>query len=198
MGVKCVKCGSNNTAEYLFGLPKMDDKLEKAIAEHKIVLGGCEVSDFDPKYYCNDCQNNFGYSSKRLRDGKCIDYIDETNYFKLSVNYVEYGETTFVLYREADKYYVEFYGVRKKYSKEISESEFKKNLSTIFERALVLEWDEKYEGKSPVDTTDWKIEIKCDNGDDFNFSGKNYFPPYFRRAKARHDSYAVRFEHRSK
>ena len=68
MGVKCVKCGSNNTAEYLFGLPKMDDKLEKAIAEHKIVLGGCEVSDFDPKYYCNDCQNNFGYSSKRLRD----------------------------------------------------------------------------------------------------------------------------------
>lgn len=194
MGVKCVKCGSNNTAEYLYGMPLMDEALEKDLAEHKVVLGGCMVSELNPRYYCNECKNDFGYSSVRMRDGEYIDYIDETNYFMLSVNYVEYGETTFILYRESDKYYVEFYRSSEKYSKEISESEFKKNLSTIFERALVLEWDEKYEGKSPVDTTDWKIEIKCDNGDNFKYSGKNCFPPYFRRAKARHDSYAVKFD----
>ena len=29
MGVKCAKCGSHNTAEYLYGMPAMNEKLEK-------------------------------------------------------------------------------------------------------------------------------------------------------------------------
>ena len=32
MGVKCAKCGSHNTAEYLYGMPAMNEKLEKDIA----------------------------------------------------------------------------------------------------------------------------------------------------------------------
>lgn len=92
MGVKCVKCGSNNTAEYLYGLPLMNEELEKDIADGKIKLGGCEVSDFDPKYHCNECDNDFGFSAKRLCDGEFTDYIEETVYYMFSLNYTQYGE----------------------------------------------------------------------------------------------------------
>ena len=33
MGVRCVKCGSHNTAEYLYGLPYMSEELEKNIKD---------------------------------------------------------------------------------------------------------------------------------------------------------------------
>ena len=45
MGVKCVKCGSNNTAEYLYGMPEFDEQLEKDIADGKVKLGGFMVTE---------------------------------------------------------------------------------------------------------------------------------------------------------
>lgn len=193
MGVKCVKCGSNNTAEYLYGLPKFDDKLEKDINDGKVELGGCEVCEFDPKYHCNECDNDFGFSAKRLCNGEFTDYIEETVYYMFSLNYTQYGETRFILYKENDKYFVEFHTPSKKFSDEISEKEYKKNLVTIFEKALVLEWNEKYERSIPVEMNSWKIEIKCSSGKIFTSSGKDYFPPYFKKAKTRHDYYSTKY-----
>ena len=193
MGKKCVKCGSNNTSEYLYGLPKFDDKLEKDINDGKVKLGGCEVCEFDPKYHCNECDNDFGFSAKRLCNGEFTDYIKETVYYMFSLNYTQYGETRFILYKENDKYFVEFHTPSKKFSDEISEKEYKKNLVTIFEKALVLEWNEKYERSIPVEMNSWKIEIKCSSGKIFTSSGKDYFPPYFRKAKTRHDYYSTKY-----
>lgn len=193
MGVKCVKCGSNNTAAYLYGLPIFDEALEKGLEEGSVVLGGCMVTDFDPKFYCNECQKPFGYSAMRLYDDCIVDYVEETTYYMFSINYAEFGETKFVLYKENDKCFVEFYTPTKKYSEEISEKEYKKNLTTIFEKALVLEWDEKYDRVKAVEINNWKVEIKTANGKNFSSSGKNYFPPYFKKAKMRHDYFSHKF-----
>lgn len=190
MGVKCVKCGGHNTAAYLYGLPVFDEQLEKDLETKKIILGGCVVTDLEPMFHCHDCQLDFGYSAKRMYEDGFVDYIEDTIYYMMSVNYVEYGETKFILYKENDKYFVEFHTPSNKYKDEISEKDYKKNLTTIFEKAYVLEWNENNERKSPVDTTDWRIEIKCNNGKAFTTYGKNYFPPYFRKAKTRHDYYS--------
>lgn len=35
MGKKCVKCGSNNTGAYLYGMPMFDEALEKTLLKRK-------------------------------------------------------------------------------------------------------------------------------------------------------------------
>ena len=38
----CPKCKNKNIAKISYGEPSMDKKLEKDIADGKVVLGGCE------------------------------------------------------------------------------------------------------------------------------------------------------------
>lgn len=84
MGKKCVKCGSHNTGAYLYGMPMFDEALEKDLAEKKIFLGGCMVTELDPQFHCNECNQDFGYTAKRLYNNKFIDYIESTYYQYLS------------------------------------------------------------------------------------------------------------------
>ena len=56
----CPKCGSDDVATILWGLPIEDPELDKALEEKKIVLGGCVVSKNDPYWECNDCFNRWG------------------------------------------------------------------------------------------------------------------------------------------
>lgn len=60
--LKCPECGSNNIAEIPWGLPAFTEELQKKLDEKKVVLGGCCISDDDPKYECNECKHRFGQS----------------------------------------------------------------------------------------------------------------------------------------
>ena len=60
--LRCPECGSNNIAEILWGLPAFTDELKKCLDEGKVVLGGCCISDDDPRYQCNECMSTFGRS----------------------------------------------------------------------------------------------------------------------------------------
>lgn len=65
---KCPKCQSPNFALILWGLP--DKKMIKEELKRKeLVLGGCRVSDHDPKWHCNECKTRWGLSdnSKRIQ-----------------------------------------------------------------------------------------------------------------------------------
>lgn len=52
----CPKCNGNSIAKILWGLPAMSEKLEQQLNEGKVVLGGCCVTDNDPKWHCNNCE----------------------------------------------------------------------------------------------------------------------------------------------
>ena len=59
--VTCPKCGSTNIARYSYGLPAFDAELNEKLESGEIVLGGCCIyTDESPKYYCNDCDHDFG------------------------------------------------------------------------------------------------------------------------------------------
>ena len=65
MGAKCVKCGSNNTAEYLYGLPLMNEELEKNIEQGKVKLGSTAIlTGFGAGM-------TWGGAIVRLREGIC-------------------------------------------------------------------------------------------------------------------------------
>ena len=56
-----------------------------------------------------------------------------------------------------------------------------------------MRWDVSDERSIPVEMNSWKIEIKCSSGKIFTSSGKDYFPPYFKKAKTRHDYYSTKY-----
>lgn len=59
--MKCPNCGKSWIAEILWGLPGDYDKyLEEQIERKEIILGGCLVTDNDPKWKCNDCNHRWG------------------------------------------------------------------------------------------------------------------------------------------
>ncbi len=59
---KCPECGSKKVATILWGLPLMNQKVERDLKEGKIVLGGCIISDNDPVWQCVWAQENKSYS----------------------------------------------------------------------------------------------------------------------------------------
>ena len=52
---ECPKCGGTDIAMILYGLPSDELLNSKKVKERKIILGGCGVSNNDPKLECNDC-----------------------------------------------------------------------------------------------------------------------------------------------
>jgi hypothetical protein len=53
----CPKCGSSQTIPIIYGYPSAHLELEDE--KGNIMLGGCEVYDDMPEFYCKDCDNQF-------------------------------------------------------------------------------------------------------------------------------------------
>ena len=57
--MNCPECGKSWIAEIRWGyldVKVIEEKLEKK----EIVLGGCLVTDHDPKWECNSCHHRWG------------------------------------------------------------------------------------------------------------------------------------------
>ena len=61
LGPKCPYCGSRHTARIQYGMPLMDEQMQRLLDEKIIVLGGCLMSDRNPDYHCNDCGREFWF-----------------------------------------------------------------------------------------------------------------------------------------
>ena len=58
--MKCPNCGKSWVAEIFWGYPANMDSMEEQLEKKEIVLGGCYVTDHDPKYECNECHHQWG------------------------------------------------------------------------------------------------------------------------------------------
>ena len=58
--MNCPNCGKSSVAEIFWGYPGNIESMEAAIDRKEIVLGGCCVTDHDPKWECNDCGYRWG------------------------------------------------------------------------------------------------------------------------------------------
>ncbi len=54
---KCPKCGCENVAAIVFGYPSPE--MFEESNSGKVVLGGCCVTEEDPEWHCNDCENEW-------------------------------------------------------------------------------------------------------------------------------------------
>lgn len=62
MSTKCPCCGSTDTAEYIYGMPVIDDEMKKDLESGKVILAGCEIDPKGkmPERHCNICGKDFG------------------------------------------------------------------------------------------------------------------------------------------
>jgi hypothetical protein len=58
--LKCPNCDKSWIAEILWGYPPKMDSMDEALEKKEIVLGGCIVTDNDPKWKCNNCNYKWG------------------------------------------------------------------------------------------------------------------------------------------
>ena len=52
-------CNSKNTSVIVYGYMLMTKELKKDLEQKRVVLGGCCVTENDPKWMCNDCLNRW-------------------------------------------------------------------------------------------------------------------------------------------
>ena len=58
--MKCPNCNKEQIAHILWGYPEDTKSLEEQLEKKEIVLGGCLVTNHDPKWECNDCHYRWG------------------------------------------------------------------------------------------------------------------------------------------
>ncbi len=58
--MKCPNCSKDWVAEILWGYPEDTQVLEQKLERKEIVLGGCLITDHDPKWECNNCHHKWG------------------------------------------------------------------------------------------------------------------------------------------
>jgi len=58
--LNCPNCNKEWIAEILWGYPADLDTLQEALEKKEIILGGCLVTNHDPRWECNDCHHKWG------------------------------------------------------------------------------------------------------------------------------------------
>ena len=58
--MNCPNCNKESIAEILWGYPADMEAIVDELEKKEIILGGCIVTDHDPKWECNDCHHRWG------------------------------------------------------------------------------------------------------------------------------------------
>lgn len=193
MNHKCPKCGSGDVAEILRGMPHFTEQLEKDIADHKIVLGGCCVTENDPSFHCNACGKEFG-KPPVLRKCKRQSNEEPRELFPDAVTGVVFEEGGFfggydhveIKKSTDEKYYAEYRHnpeVRDRedlFRKELTDLQWKRLMNTLFYRLCIHEWKQSYYDHNVLDGTQWSLELSLTKGRHYNISGSNAFPAMYK------------------
>jgi hypothetical protein len=57
---QCPVCSSGRVASISWGLPADFEELRPALDAEEIILGGCDISDVDPRWHCFSCEHRWG------------------------------------------------------------------------------------------------------------------------------------------
>jgi len=58
--LNCPNCKNESIAEILWGYLADTESIKEELEKNEIVLGGCLITDHDPKWECNSCHHTWG------------------------------------------------------------------------------------------------------------------------------------------
>ena len=189
--VKCPKCGNRNVAEYLWGMPAFTEKLEEELEAGHVVLGGCMITESDPKYHCNNSKKDFGGPPIRMnKDGSLFDYAIETRnisfyvggFFGGYINVDFAKDENGCLYEVKPSMPIDDNDLKdcKLGKQELSFEEWDKLIHKLYNKLYLLSWKKKYNDPNILDGEQWGLEIKLSGKKVLNYYGSNAYPAYWR------------------
>ena len=183
--IKCPHCGSTNTARILYGLPVFDEKLEARIEAGRVHLGGCCVTDFDPKYYCNACKKSFGAEAQITFDNEYLNITKAVEEVQFSRTiYLRPFQPSQITIRKTDRgAHVKVNGSEKRIPFEneydISRKKWDALVNTLYYDLYINDWKKHYNDFSILDGGEWKLTIKLPQRRKRTYAGMNGYPPYW-------------------
>lgn len=192
--IKCPRCGSRNTARYIYGYPIYDEEMLQMLDSGKWVLGGCCISsievngrvvDIMPKRKCNDCGKDFAAEPLLIRpqNGSAEDYRDIITGIKFSIGGY-FGGFTDITIRKNNK--GAFVRVRKTLEPEVLEvrqirpEKWMRIVNALYGRMYLHEWKKNYDNPEVLDGTQWELDISLTRNRKRTYYGSNAYPPYWR------------------
>lgn len=192
--VRCPRCGSTDTVPILYGMPAMDEGLEKKIESGKIRLGGCCVTDadvngkhmiIDPQRHCNGCKRDFATPPVFYYGETAFDYRDEVRTIHFRDGGFFQGYTDLVIKREQDGIIARHSGFDPlkdeafEHRYVMPEKEWSQLLDDIFCTYYLHEWKRRY-NSDILDGEQWSVTIALSIGHKRNYCGSNAFPAYWK------------------
>lgn len=58
----CSECGSDKVRKIVYGLIKFDSKEAEEKLKKEFYYFGCEAPANEPKFHCDNCNKNFGFT----------------------------------------------------------------------------------------------------------------------------------------
>lgn len=186
MTIKCPRCGGKDTAPIMYGMPAFDDELEQALADHKIVLGGCCINDANPKYHCFHCDKDFGIPPVLLSKRGLERYEDIITSIRFSDGGFFSGYSEVMMKKSKNAILVD---VRPSFSadgilhREMPESEWRRVIAKLYEKLYIQEWNKRFVDPCVLDGEQWELEIHLTGGRRRTYYGSNAYPPLWKELK---------------
>ncbi len=185
---KCPRCGSSDVAEYRRGLPACSERLDKGLADHKVILGERCITVNDPSAHCNACGRDFGKPPfLRRHRGQAEDapcellpdivigiVFSEGGYFGghdvVKITTDENGHhSVYMHYPDFDS------GLSEPYSRDIGNAQWKRLMDALYYKLCIHEWKKRYVDPHVCDGTQWGLELKMTKGRHYSIYGSNDF-----------------------
>ena len=196
--MKCPKCGSQNSASILYGLPVRDENfnlhpdLQARIDRKEVILGGCCRFINSPVSFCLDCKFKYGSAPYYFYDENA-NCFEETNYrdYRRTIKSFCFtcggffqghksiqiekkdGEITMTVIPPFKRH---FEGI----TKTITSDEWYSFLDRIYSDFLLHEWDNRYDNNDDLDGVQWEIKIQMENNTMIEYYGSNEYPAYWK------------------
>ena len=183
--VKCPRCGSTNTARILYGMPAFDEELVAKIDDGKIHIGGCCITGFDAKYYCNECKKKF-VETAQIVNGEEIEFFADavTGIAFSRMEYLRpYQPTQVAITKTPKGAYVKASGAAGDLPFEseydISRKKWDSLVDALYHELFLNDWKHRFNDYDVIDGEEWKLTIKFTERRKRTYSGMNGFPPYW-------------------
>lgn len=173
----CPRCGSNHTAQILWGLPAITEDLEKKLEDKEIVLGGCCITENDPTHHCIKCKKDFGRSTTAQEDATIKVHFGLGGYFGgyHDITVLKTSNGALIDYKPPlgaeDTNPVEM---------EISQKEWAKFISDLY-RCYLTDWKRRYVDKNILDGTQWELDVTFSDRTVLSRHGSNDYPPHWNK-----------------
>lgn len=197
--IRCPRCGSTDTARYIYGYPVFNERMQKKLNEGKIVLGGCLINvaevngkkvNLMPERKCNHCHKDFGMPPVLLnrKNGTGEDYRDIIQSIRLSIHEYREGYSEITVTRNENGAVVNANNdsdpLHVLDHKQITVDKWNRIVHALYDRMYLHEWKKEYKTSEVFeDGTEWNLEIRLTNRRVRHYHGSNAFPPYWKELK---------------